>query len=70
MQLSPSAHTDTFCRDHLPAADDWPDLRFDLPELAYPDRLNCAAELLETTISAHGADRPCLLLGGRILELR
>jgi 2-aminobenzoate-CoA ligase len=61
MQLSPSAHTDTFCRDHLPAADDWPDLRFDLPELAYPDRLNCAAELLETTISAHGADRPCLL---------
>jgi 2-aminobenzoate-CoA ligase len=64
MQLSPSAHTDTFCRDHLPAADDWPDLRFDLPELAYPDRLNCAAELLETTISAHGADRPCLLSAG------
>ena len=64
MQLSPSAHTDTFCRDHLPAADDWPDLRFDLPALAYPDRLNCAAELLETTISAHGADRPCLLSAG------
>ena len=64
MQLSPSAHTDTFCRDHLPAADDWPELRFDLPELAYPDRLNCAAELLEATISAHGADRPCLLSAG------
>jgi 2-aminobenzoate-CoA ligase len=64
MQLSPSAHTDTFCRDHLPAADDWPELRFDLPALAYPDRLNCAAELLEATISAHGADRPCLLSAG------
>ena len=64
MQLSPSAHADTFCRDHLPAADDWPELRFDLPALAYPDRLNCATELLETTISAHGADRPCLLSAG------
>jgi len=61
MQLSPSAHADTFCRDHLPAAADWPELRFTLPSLAYPERLNCAAELLETTIEAHGAGRPCLL---------
>jgi 2-aminobenzoate-CoA ligase len=61
MQLSPSAHTDTFCRDHLPAAGDWPELQFSLPALAYPDRLNCAAELLETTIAVHGAERPCLL---------
>lgn len=41
-----SAHVDTFARDHLPPADQWPRLRFDLPELRYPDRLNCAAELL------------------------
>jgi 2-aminobenzoate-CoA ligase len=61
MQLSPSAHTDTFCRDNLPAAGDWPEFRFDLPALAYPDRLNCAAELLEATIDRYGADRPCLL---------
>src|SRR5216684_5549058 len=61
MQFSPSAHADTFCRDHLPAAADWPELRFTLPSLAYPERLNCAAELLETTIEAHGAGRPCLL---------
>src|SRR5450755_3623997 len=61
MQLSPSAHTDTFCRDHLPATSDWPELQFSLPALAYPDRLNCAAELLEATIAVHGAERPCLL---------
>src|SRR6266568_468964 len=61
MQLSPSAHTDTFCRDNLPAAADWPEFRFTLPALAYPDRLNCAAELLEATIARRGADRPCLL---------
>jgi hypothetical protein len=42
MELSPSAHIDTFCRDHLPPAQQWPDLRFDLGGLSYPDRLNCA----------------------------
>ncbi|MFE4423614.1 AMP-binding protein [Streptomyces sp. NPDC056817] len=44
-----SAHVDTFARDHLPPPDQWPELRFDLPELRYPDRLNCAAELLDPT---------------------
>jgi 2-aminobenzoate-CoA ligase len=58
--LSPSAHVDTFCRDHLPPADEWPELRFDIPEVQYADRLNCAVELLDATIAAHGADRPCL----------
>jgi 2-aminobenzoate-CoA ligase len=61
MQLSPSAHVDTFSRDHLPPADQWPELTFDLPELQYPDRLNCAVALLQDTIAEHGADRPCLL---------
>ena len=61
MKLTPSAHADTFCRDHLPPADRWPDLEFTLPELAYPDRLNCASALLGETIAALGAGRPCLL---------
>jgi 2-aminobenzoate-CoA ligase len=61
MQLSPSAHADTFCRDNLPAADQWPDLEFTLPELIYPVRLNAADELLNPTIEAGGADRRCLL---------
>lgn len=41
-----SAHVDTFAREHLPPPDQWPELRFDLPGLRYPARLNCAAELL------------------------
>jgi 2-aminobenzoate-CoA ligase len=61
MELTPSAHVDTFCRDHLPPADQWPDLEFTLPDLTYPDRLNCAHALLADTIAAYGADRPCLL---------
>jgi len=61
MPLSPSAHLDTFCRDRLPPQDQWPEFRFDLPELNYPERLNCAAELLDVTAVRHGAGRPCLL---------
>ena len=62
MRLSPSAHLDTFCRDRLPPRDQWPEFRFDLPELNYPERLNCAAELLDATAARNGADRPCLHL--------
>jgi 2-aminobenzoate-CoA ligase len=61
MPLTPSAHIDTFCRDHLPPADQWPELEFTLPELSYPDRLNCADALLNGTITRLGPDRPCLL---------
>ena len=60
MELLPSAHVDTFCRDHLPPAEQWPELTFELPELQYPDRLNCATALLDDVIAEHGADRPCL----------
>ena len=60
MELLPSAHVDTFCRDHLPPAEQWPELIFELPELHYPDRLNCATALLDDVIERHGADRPCL----------
>ncbi|WP_306318186.1 MULTISPECIES: AMP-binding protein [unclassified Streptomyces] len=56
--LSPSAHLDTFARDHLPPAALWPSLAFDLPELRYPQRLNCGAELLDATVRRHGTDRP------------
>jgi 2-aminobenzoate-CoA ligase len=61
MELSPSAHIDSFCRDNLPPVDEWPDLIFTLPELRYPERLNCAVELLDKTIDRHGGDRRCLL---------
>jgi 2-aminobenzoate-CoA ligase len=61
MRLSPSAHVDTFCRDNLPPSAQWPELLFTLPELAYPERLNCAAELLDRTVSDVGGDRPCLI---------
>jgi 2-aminobenzoate-CoA ligase len=60
MRLSPSAHVDTFCRDRLPPQDQWPEFIYDLPQLRYPERLNCAAELLDATAAREGEDRPCL----------
>ena len=48
--MSPTAHLDTFARDNLPPRDSWPELVFDLPELRYPDRMNCATELLDRAV--------------------
>lgn len=60
MQLSPSAHQDTFTRDNLPPAEQWPVLEFTLPELQYPDRLNAASVLIDDGVRIFGADRPAL----------
>lgn len=62
--LSPSAHTDTFTRDHLPPAGLWPRIEFTTPDLAYPDRLNAAAELIDLPAEAFGADRPAVRVPG------
>lgn len=64
MELTPSAHLDSFARDHLPPAGQWPQLVFDLPELHYPQRLNCGSELLDRTIERFSADRPVFRTGG------
>jgi 2-aminobenzoate-CoA ligase len=61
MRLSPSAHTDTFCRDNLPPRDQWPELIFGLPELRYPERLNCAEALLDASVARYGPHRQCLI---------
>jgi 2-aminobenzoate-CoA ligase len=61
MDLLPSAHVDSFARDRLPPDDRWPELLPGLDGLRYPDRLNCAAQLLDTAIAAVGPDRRCLI---------
>jgi len=58
--LSPTGHQDTFARDHLPPAEQWPTLEFTTPLLDYPERLNAATELIDATVAAHGPDRPAL----------
>jgi 2-aminobenzoate-CoA ligase len=53
--MSYTAHVDTFTRDNLPPQREWPEFRFELPELKYPGRLNCAGELLDKPVTrGHG----------------
>ncbi|MFI9626359.1 AMP-binding protein [Streptomyces sp. NPDC052042] len=67
MDPKTSAHLDTFAREHLPSPDQWPELLFDLPELRYPARLNCATELLDRTADRLGSDRPAFRsVGGAV----
>ena len=49
-----TAHLDTFARDRLPATDQQPDFIFDLPQLHYPERINCAVALLDRAVTEHG----------------
>ena len=64
MALSPSGHTDTFARDHLPPAEQWPVLEFGTELLRYPERLNAATELIDVPTAAWGPDRPALRTPG------
>ncbi len=53
-----TAHLDTFARDNLPPRDEWPAFKFDRPEFDYPERLNCAIELLDKMVAAGCAEKP------------
>ena len=53
--MSYTAHKDSFARDNLPPREQWPEFLFELPELKYPARMNCAAELLDGALArGHG----------------
>jgi 2-aminobenzoate-CoA ligase len=51
-----TALVDRFVLDRMPPPDQLPDFAFDLPELHYPERLNAAAELLDSAIAAGRGD--------------
>jgi 2-aminobenzoate-CoA ligase len=66
--MTPSAHLDTFARDNLPPRAQWPDFLFGLPELNYPDRMNCVVELLDRWIASGDGDRLCLISPGETIR--
>ena len=59
-----TAHIDTFARDHLPAPEAQPEFLFELPELQFPERLNCATELLDRHVKEGRGERPCVSAPG------
>jgi len=60
----PSAHVDTFARDHLPPPEALPELLFDLPTLQFPAQLNCATELLDRAVAEGRGERLCIQAPG------
>src|SRR6185503_10375161 len=65
MTLGPTGHVDTFTRDHLPPADQWPDLLLDRPEFHYPEYLNVAVELTDRMVDRGFGDQVALIGNGR-----
>jgi len=62
--MSYTAHIDTFAADNLPPTELQPEFRFELPELQFPERLNCAVELLDRHVAQGRGDRLCIQAEG------
>jgi 2-aminobenzoate-CoA ligase len=67
MDAQASGHIDRFTRLNLPPRDKWPRFNFDLPALNYPDRLNCATELLDGNIERGNGDKVAVYSKARTL---
>ena len=61
--MLPSAHTDTYARDHLPPMDQWPDLILD--GFDYPAVLNAGVELTDAMVAKGFGDHTALIGNGR-----
>ena len=60
--MAASAHIDSFARDRLPPRESWPEFVYDRPQLQFPARLNCAAELLDRAVEERSwGERTALL---------
>jgi len=62
--LEASGYSDDFARSRLPPREQWPELIFDLPELAYPPRLNCAAHFVDCHVARGQGARTALIGAG------
>jgi 2-aminobenzoate-CoA ligase len=56
-----SAHIDTFARDHLPPPEQLPEFLFNLPEVRFPDRLNCVTAFVDDWVAAGHGGADCLI---------
>lgn len=63
MQLGPTGHSDTFCRENLPPPELWPEI--DLTGFDYPEWLNAGVELTDAMVAKGFGDRTALIGNGR-----
>nr|WP_217705547.1 AMP-binding protein [Peristeroidobacter soli] len=59
-----SSHVDGFAKERLPPPHLWPEFRFDLPELQYPERINCGVVLIDDAVREGHGDRVALYADG------
>jgi len=62
--LGPSAHVDTFTREHLPPESSWPD--FNYSGFDYPERINVGVELTDRMVERGFGDKTALIGHGRL----
>ncbi len=62
MELGGTGHVDTFTRDRLPAAEDWPEI---VPLFDYPEWLNIGVELSDRMVERGFGDNTALIGNGR-----
>ena len=65
-----SAQVDRFVHDRLPPKEQWPRLRYELPELQLPPQFNLVAELLDRAAEKGWAERPMLRSSRETLSYR
>ena len=68
--MAKTGHVDTFARDNLPPRAQWPEFKFDLPELQYPERLNCVTEWVDRWVDGRAGRPPVPALAHRDADLR
>ena len=61
--LGPTGHIDSFTRDRLPPAEQWPDLLLD--GFDYPEHLNAGVELTDAMVARGFGDHTALVGNGR-----
>jgi 2-aminobenzoate-CoA ligase len=61
-----TGHADTFAEDRLPRPAEMPEVRFEFPELHYPERINAAAHLLDRNVVLGNGTRRCIVAPGGI----
>src|SRR5688572_30762921 len=66
MSAAYTSHVDGFARERLPPPHLWPEFRFDLPELQYPERINCGVVLIDDAVAEGHGDRVALYSDGGV----
>jgi 2-aminobenzoate-CoA ligase len=66
LDMSLTSHIDTFARERLPLPAAQPEFLFELPELQFPARLNCATELLDRHVAEGRGERIALRAPGGV----